>query len=59
MLLLSVGVVFDVGQQLGGCFDLRPFRLDSPARELNPRKNQRGLGVSYALELGQIVRLNF
>ena len=59
MFLLPVGVVPDVGQKVGGCFDLRTFRLDSPARELNPRQNQRGLCISYAFELRQIVRLEF
>ena len=51
VLLLAVGVVPDMRQQVGRGFDLRALRLDAAAGELDRREDQRGLRVAHALEL--------
>ncbi|MCC8988640.1 MAG: hypothetical protein LM523_13180 [Candidatus Contendobacter sp.] len=54
MLLLAVGVVADVGQQVGRSRDFRAFRLDAAAGELDGRKDQGRLGVTAARKLGKV-----
>ena len=58
VLLLSISVVPHVGDQIGGARYLYAFRFDASSDEFDRRENQGSLGVTYAIELKQIFRLD-
>ena len=50
MLLLPVGVVSHMGQQIGGVSILAPFGLDAPPGKLHCRQKQRRFGIANTIE---------
>lgn len=58
VLLLAVGVVPDMGNNIGGVADLDAFGLDASPNEFDGGEDEGGLGVPDAIELGEVPGLD-